>query len=64
MRLLPFKLTQTNADTAEDEKVKDEASKAWLCRPVVGSTHEWPPFKAPTDTGENFHVEEAVAVVA
>jgi serine/threonine protein kinase len=39
------KVTQTNANTAEDEKAKDEAAKAWLRRPVVGSTHDGKSFQ-------------------
>jgi hypothetical protein len=39
------KVTQTNANTAEDEKAKDEAAKAWLRRPVVGSFHDGKSFQ-------------------
>ncbi|MFM2219955.1 MAG: Serine/threonine-protein kinase PknB [Planctomycetota bacterium] len=45
IRLPPLQLTQTNADTAEGEKAKDEAAKAWLRRPVVGSTHDGKSFQ-------------------
>ena len=38
-------MTQTNANTPEDEKAKDEAAKAWLRRPVVGSTHDGKSFQ-------------------
>jgi serine/threonine protein kinase len=39
------KVTQTNTNTAADEKAKDEAAKAWLRRPVVGSTHDGKSFQ-------------------
>jgi hypothetical protein len=39
------KVTQTNANTAEDEKAKDEAAKAWQRRPVVGSFHDGKSFQ-------------------
>jgi hypothetical protein len=38
-------VTQINANSAEDEKAKDEAAKAWLRRPVVGSTHDGKSFQ-------------------
>ncbi len=40
-----IKVTRINADTAESEKAKDEAAKAWLRRPVVGSTHDGKSFQ-------------------
>ncbi len=39
------KVTRINADSAESEKAKDEAAKAWLRRPVVGSTHDGKSFQ-------------------
>lgn len=39
------KVTQTNTNTAADEKAKDEAAKAWLRRPVVGSTLDGKSFQ-------------------
>ena len=45
IRLPPLKLTQSIANTAEDEREKDEAAKAWLRRPVVGSTHDGKSFQ-------------------
>ena len=39
------KVTHTNADTAEDEKAKDEAAKAWLRRPVAGRTLDGKSFQ-------------------
>ncbi len=35
-----IKVTQANANTPEEEKAKDEAAKAWLRRPIVGSTND------------------------
>lgn len=50
------------------KNAKDEAAKAWVLRPVVGSTHDGKSIQAQHaerfQAGENFHVEEAVAVVA
>ncbi len=35
-----IKVTQANANTPEEEKAKVEAAKAWLRRPIVGSTND------------------------